>query len=75
MTYSLHPFPPCLANCEGTLAKTNKSTLARHAEGLAESNQAPSSSSCACIVDGIALLQEMKSVPETFRKFAEKVLH
>ena len=44
-------------------------------EGLAESNQVPSSLSCAWIVDGMALLQKIKSVPETFGKFAEKVLH
>ena len=55
LKHPLGPLPWALSNCDGTLKKTNKSTLARHIESRtapAESIPLPS----ACIIDGMSLV-------------------
>ena len=55
LQHPLGPLPWALANCDGTMRKTNKAALARHLENRvphADSIPCPS----ACIIDGMGLV-------------------
>ena len=66
------PLPWALSNCDCTLKKTNKSTIARHIErrvAPAESIPLPS----ACIIDGMSLVNKIRGNNRTFRDIAESI--
>ena len=67
--YSLGPLPWPLASTDGSLGKTDKSklmeSLMTHIELVED---VPPTS--AIIVDGMAVLQSLKQVPETFQEWA-----
>ena len=61
-----------LSNCDCTLKKTNKSTIARHIErrvAPAESILLPS----ACIIDGMSVLNKIRGNNRTFWDIAESI--
>ena len=73
--YSLNPYPPAIVQYGGAPVKTNKSALMRHIEQTAsEQNALPNRNGCVWIFDGMAVLQQMKNIPPTFEKLADKVL-
>ena len=72
LKHPLGPLPWALSNCDGTLKKTNKSTLARHIESRvapAESIPLPS----ACIIDGMSLVNKISGDNRTFGDIAESI--
>ena len=72
LKHHLGPLPWALSNCDGTLKKTNKSTLARHIESRvapAESIPLPS----ACIIDGMSLVNKIRGDNRTFGDIAESI--
>ncbi|KAJ8050587.1 Vesicular integral-membrane protein VIP36 [Holothuria leucospilota] len=78
MQYCLGPLPLPLASEQGTLVKTNKSTLMHHLESSVENcvtidNIPPGS---IWIIDGMAMLQQLHipSLPVTFSQVAEHLL-
>ena len=70
-----HPSGPlrwALSNCDFTLKKTNKSTIARHIErkvAPAESIPLPS----ACIIDGMSLVNKIHVDNRTFGDIAKSI--
>ena len=72
LKHPLGPLPWSLANCDGTMKKTNKSTLARHLEKqVSHADVIPSPS--ACIIDAMALLHKINAEKKTFGDLAEIV--
>ena len=66
------PLPWALSNCDCTLKKTNKSTIARHIErrvAPAESIPLPS----ACIINGMSLVNKIRGNNRTFGDIAESI--
>lgn len=77
MTYSLNPVPPALGNYDGSKTKTNKATLIHHIEEICGDSAVAVSeiaSNPAIIVDGMALIQQIKHTAPTFGEFAEHLL-
>ncbi|XP_046556095.1 uncharacterized protein LOC124265368 isoform X1 [Haliotis rubra] len=73
MRYQLSSVPPSLANPDGSLVKTNKATLVNQVEKLMPSGPLPKEnipSNTVLIVDGMALIQQQRQIPETFGDFA-----
>jgi hypothetical protein len=67
LTYSLRKFPSPLSTVDGQLVKTPKAKLLHILEGRVEDSaihQLPPNN--ALIVDGMALIQTIKRIPETF---------
>ena len=69
LSYPLGPLPWSLATTDGSLAKTTKSSLLYILEAYAPAmNEIPESATW--IIDGMALLQNLKSSSMTFAEFA-----
>ena len=69
LKYPLGPLPWSLATPDGIPAKTNKATLLHILEGKAEPvEDVPTDA--VWIIDGMALLQSLKSAPRTFSELA-----
>ena len=72
LKHPLGPLPWALSNCDGTLKKTNKSTLARHIESrVAPAQSIPLPS--ACIIDGMSLVNKISGDNRTFGDIAESI--
>ena len=72
LQHPLGPLPWALSNCDGTLKKTNKSTLARHIEGrVAPAEHIPLPS--ACIIDGMSMVNKISGDNRTFGDIAENI--
>ena len=72
LAHPLGPLPWSLGNCEGTLKKTSKSTLARQLEknvSLAEAIPQPST----CIIDGMSLVQKVHGDNKTFAELSDAI--
>ncbi|XP_078353848.1 uncharacterized protein LOC144638526 [Oculina patagonica] len=70
LAHPLGPLPWSLGNCDGTLKKTSKATLARQLEknvSLAEVIPRPS----ACVIDGMSLVQKAHGENKTFGELSE----
>ena len=75
LTYSLHHFPPAIANHGGTLANTVKAKLRNYLEAVPPAEkEIPSlpTTDCAWVLDGMALIQQIKEVPTTFGALARQ---
>lgn len=75
LKHPLGPLPWALANCDGSLKKTNKSALGRHIEQLTQPqvdgvNINPS----ATIIDGMAMLHKIVGENHTFSEISEILL-
>ena len=68
--HPLGPLPWALANCDGTMKKTNKATLARNLEKRASAaDNIPKPS--ACVIDGMCLIHRMNGEHKTFGGLSE----
>jgi len=72
--YSLGPVPWSLISADGSLCKTDKSKLLESLTKEIEPVEDVSPTS-AIIIDGMAVLQSLKQVPETFQKLSLDVFH
>jgi hypothetical protein len=74
--YSLRPFPCSLATSEGDLVKTQKSKLVHAIEEEAQSSSVsdPPLEDSACILDAMAILQTLTTLPEKFGELATQLL-
>ena len=74
--YSLRPFPRSLATSEGELVKTSKSKLIHVIEEEAQTSSVSDlpHEDNACILDGMAVLQTLTSLPEKFGELAIQLL-
>ena len=72
LTYSLGPVPWALAYPDGSLTKTMKSKLVHLLEENTPSLESVPAGA-AVLIDGMALLHCLSSIPATFGKLAEKV--
>ncbi|XP_071822275.1 uncharacterized protein [Apostichopus japonicus] len=76
LSYSLGIFPLSIATCEGSLVKTNKAKMMQFLEEKVDTplyvERPPMEA--AWIVDGMALLQQLKNPPATFGLLARHVL-
>ena len=72
MRYSLREYPAPLAASKGDLVKTPKRKL-MHELLRAECNDASPENTDAVLLDGMALLQTLKDIPDTFGDLAEKL--
>lgn len=77
MTFSLNAFPPAIANIDGSLVKTNKSTLVHAILDMVDKNTAFNDLPCnnTLILDGMAILQQMQNIPNTFGELAIDVIN
>ena len=72
LQHPLGPLPWALSNCDGTLKKTNKSTLERHIEDRVSSAESIPSPS-ACIIDGMSLVNKTSGDNRPFGDIAESI--
>ena len=73
LCHPLGPLPWALASSDGSMRKTNKSSLGKELKKNAlavESFPQP----CACVIDGMALVQRMKGDHKTFSEAADYLL-
>jgi hypothetical protein len=73
LKHPLGPLPWALANCDGTLKKTNKASLAKHLEqktAVADVIPQPS----VCLIDGMSLVQKAHGEHKTFGEVSEHIL-
>ena len=73
LAHLLGPLPWSLGNCDGTLKKTSKSTLAQQLKknvSLAEAIPQPST----CIIDGMNLVQKVHGENKTFAEVSDAIL-
>ena len=74
MSFPLGPVPWPLATADGMPAKTDKSTLLHNLESSIEPiTYRPSDG--VHIIDGIAMIQGFRSIPDTFEELAEHVFN
>ena len=73
LSYSLGPVPWSLAMAESAMTKTAKSNLLPLLGGAVPPVEQPPSDAVN-IVDGMAMLQKFKGLPETFGELAEQLL-
>jgi len=74
LQYSLGPLPWSLASVDGSLGKTDKSKLLEIlVKEVEPAEDVPPTA--ALIVDGMAVLQAMKEIPETFEELAAAVFY
>ena len=74
LCYSLSPVSFPLSTSDGTLAKTNKSSLLHAIEaqvGLCRVDDIPSNATL--IIDGMALIQALHNIPSTFGELANAI--
>ena len=74
MKYSLRKYPAPLATSNGELVKTPKCKLMHELLHRANCNDHPPSNTDTLLVDGMAILQTPKDIPQTFGDLAEKVV-
>ena len=74
MRYSLRKYPAPLATSKGDLVKTPKCKLMHELLCRAECNDASPENTDAVLLDGMALLQTLKDIPDTFGDLAKKVV-
>ena len=75
LTYSLRKFPSPIATVDGKLVKTRKFKLMHVLESRVDDPTLESvPSNNALILDGMALIQMMKHIPNTFGKLVEIIL-
>ncbi|CAB3997096.1 Hypothetical predicted protein [Paramuricea clavata] len=75
-TYSLRKFPSPLSTVDGQLVKTSKAKLLHILEGRVEHSaidQLPPNN--ALILDGMALIQTIKRIPETFGALVKVIMN
>jgi hypothetical protein len=73
LKHPLGPLPWALANCDGTLKKTNKASLARYLEKKTTvANEIPRPS--VCLIDGMSLVQKAHGEHHTFGQISEQLL-
>ncbi|KAK3751112.1 hypothetical protein QZH41_016239, partial [Actinostola sp. cb2023] len=73
LSHPLGPLPWALASADGSLKKTNKSTLAKELQKnipAVESIPEPS----ACIIDGMAMVQRLKGDHKSFAEVADALM-
>lgn len=73
-----HPmnlYPPALAHFDGAPVKTDKSSLRKYMEENIPCPDVAPEMVSAWIFDGMAIIQQLKDIPGTFEKLANKVLH
>ena len=75
MKYSLRKYPAPLATSDGNLVKTPKCKLMQELLRRADYSDASSENADAILLDGMALLQMLKDILETFGDLAERVVH
>ena len=68
--YPLAPIPWCLATADGSLVKTDKSSLMHHLEQMAEPVTDLSMENAVYVVDGNAQFQAFTNLPTTFEDLA-----
>ena len=76
LTYSLRKFPSPLSTVDGQLVKTPKAKLLHILEGRVEDSaidQLPPNN--ALILDGMALIQTIKRIPETFGALVKVIIN
>ena len=74
--YSLRPYPCSVASSEGDLVKTSKSKLVHAIEGEAQNSSVfdfPTDCN-ACILDAMAILQTLSTIPDTFGELTVQLL-
>ena len=74
MKYSLRKYPAPLATSNGDLVKTPKCKLMHELLRRADCNDVPPENTDAVLLDGMALLQMLKDIPETFGDLAERIV-
>ncbi len=76
MSYNLTAYPTSIANPDGSIVKTNKSALMHSVLKSVDQYQLPSEipENNALILDGMAVLQQMQNIPNTFGEFALHLL-
>lgn len=76
MTFSLNAFPPAIANIDGSLVKTNKATLVHAILDMVDKNANFNDLPCnnTLILDGMAILQQIQNIPNTFGELAIDVI-
>ncbi|XP_053399793.1 uncharacterized protein LOC123523028 [Mercenaria mercenaria] len=72
LRHPLGPLPWALANCDGTLKKTNKSSLARKLDKRADSGDTVPQSS-ACVVDAMMIVNKISGENRTFEDLSENI--
>ena len=76
LQYSLRPYPSPIATFDGSMVKTQKSKLMQIVEEKANIDHLDSIPRDGCIViDAMALLQTMKTVPNTFGELSKIILN
>ncbi len=75
MKYSLRKYPAPFATSDGRLVKTPKCKLIHELLRRNDRSSTPSGRTDVLLIDGLALLQTMKDIPQTFGRLAEKILH
>lgn len=76
MSYNLTPYPPSIANPDGSIVKTNKAALMHSLLKLINQHEISSAipENNALILDGMAILQQMQDIPQTFGDLALYIL-
>ena len=74
MKYSLRKYPAPLATSDGNLVKTPKCKLMQELLRRADYSDASPENTDAILLNGMALLQMLKDIPETFGDLAERVV-
>lgn len=75
LKYNLCTIPQSLANYDGSMCKTNKAVMMQHLESLSNPPTIhPATAMSATVIDGMALLQQLKDVPSTFGELAIGIL-
>lgn len=77
LTYPLSSVPSAVANSDGSMAKTTKSTILHEIEKQVPESTALATSALAAdtvlIIDALAMIQQQRSFPETFGQFAKSL--
>lgn len=75
--YQRSPYPPALAQYDGSMSKTNKVAPQHHVEELADQEifHIISRTNSSWILDRMALLQQMRNIPATFGEVRDQVLN
>lgn len=74
LKYPLGPLPWSMANCDGSMRKTNKAALARHLEKQASSEENVTLPS-ATIIDAMSLVQKLEGDNRTFEELSDQLFN
>jgi len=73
LCHPLGPLPWALANCDGTVKKTNKAVIAKHLETkVSATEELPQPN--ATLIDAMGLIQKMHGENHTFAELSDRVL-